>query len=549
MCLRKALIFLVVTILGCAHQGEKGDTFSEQVLNDAIEDARKKQEIPEFIDRELFSGVENGYGREERRQDRFDISVKDMPAKTFFMNLTSGSPINIVAHPEVNGRISLDLNSVTVDEILDVVRDVYGYEYRKQGAIYTIYPRKLRTEIFPINYIDIKRVGITDTNVSIGEIESSSSDEGGSGGGGKSTQSADLLGVGGSSGGGMRPGARVQTLNKTDFWNMLEKTINNIISVPNQGRSVMVNPQAGLVVVTGMPTEIQAVRMFLDRSELSVKRQVVLETQIVEVQLSEGFEAGIDWTAIQGSLEYSSNYTRNKIVDQGSAVEDLHQYGPRMFKSVFNILDIRDFLSLLESQGSVQVLSSPRVSTVNNQKAVIRVGSDEFFVTGVKNNTTSTAATTTFSPELELSSFFSGISLDVTPQISDTGDVILHIHPIVSDVTDQIKEVTVGDSKITLPLAYRDIRESDSIVRAKSGQVIVLGGLMQRTDKNTDSKQPWLGDVPIINAFFKSKKSLSKKTELVILLKPTVVDGHTWNNQLDQYRDLGKMTGEEYRGR
>src|SRR5690606_14963432 len=155
-----------------------------------------------------------------------------------------------------------------------------------------------------------------------------------------------------------------------------------------------------------------------------------------------------------------------------------------VFASLLRVNDVTKLLSLLQTQGQVQVLSSPRVSTVNNQKAVIRVGADEYFVTGISNNTTSSATSVTSTPNIELSPFFSGISLDVTPQISEAGDVILHIHPVVSEVRDQLKVFTVGDENFSLPLALRGIRESDAIVRAASGQVVVLGGLMQERSSN-----------------------------------------------------------------
>ena len=326
---------------------------------------------------------------------------------------------------------------------------------------------------------------------------------------------------------------------------MLERTIGVMIGVPAEGRSVLLNPQAGLLAVNAMPAEINAVREFLERSELSVKRQVVLEAQILEVQLRDGYEAGINWRAIHGQMQYAYDQQREVSAETLGRVMKSSQ---EVFSSVFGIADIRDFLSLLEEQGSVQVLSSPRVSTVNNQKAIIRVGTDEYFVTGVKNNTTASAASTISSPELELSSFFSDISLDVTPQISADGEVILHIHPIISDVQDQTKEVTVGDSKFALPLALRDIRESDSVVRARSGQVIVLGGLMQKSNRATNSKQPLLGDVPLLNLFFRSKSRTTAKTELVILLKPIVVGDDVWQDQLHQLRGFSAPTAKRSGG-
>lgn len=308
----------------------------------------------------------------------------------------------------------------------------------------------------------------------------------------------------------------------------------------------MINPQAGMVVVKALPRELGSVRKFLQRSEISVKRQVILETKILEVRLSEGYETGINWSTIQGQLLFTDNVS---AFESPANIVSASNAAGEIFSSIFKVADISDLLSLLETQGSVQVLSSPRVSTVNNQKAVIRVGSDEFFVTGISSSNTSNITSTTSTPNIELSSFFSGISLDVTPQISAEGDVILHIHPIVSEVQDQLKSFTVGDEDFSLPLALRDIRESDSIVRARSGEVVVLGGLMQESSRNQEGQQPILGEVPLLKRLFQTKSRLSSKTELVILMRPIVVDQDTWEQDISESRARTEALGDEYRGR
>lgn len=554
MSLRSALMFLtaMIAVGGCAPQTQK-QSLADDLYDKALERSQPSREVPDFVNQALLSNSVSAMAKAGVSEKRFNVTVNKIPAKEFFLSLVSEAGVNVVTHPDVAGEISLDLRNVTVPEVLTVVRDIYGYEYKFKDGIYTIFPRSLRTEIFSINYIDIQRVGVTDTNVSIGEVKSSNSgSSSGSNTSGTSTEAMNLLGLAGgsesnSSGDqGLSPGSRVQTLNKTDFWRMLDTTVSSMIGAPADGRNVMVNPIAGLLAVTAMPGEINAVREFLERSEISVKRQVVLEAQILEVRLNEGFEAGINWNAIEGQLMYSNNVTQyNSPVD----IRDATPNGAEIFASIFKIVDVRDLLSLLETQGSVQVLSSPRVSTVNNQKAVIRVGTDEFFVTGVKSNTTSSASTTVSSPELELTAFFSGISLDVTPQISPDGDVILHIHPIISEVRDQTKNVTVGDSSFSLPLALREIRESDSVVRARSGQVIVLGGLMQHAKRAADGKRPVLGDIPVLNAFFKTKSRQTSKTELVILLRPVVVNEESWRDQLSDFRDFSGPLKSERGGR
>ena len=525
--------------------------------------------VPSDVNKTLLNNQSLAYGGVAKSSnERFDVSVSNVPAKAFFLGLVNGTGVNVVVHPEVTGTVTLDLKNVTVNDVLRVTRDIYGYEFKQERGIYTIYSNTIRTEVFQINYLDVQRVGISDTSVLIGRAPSSNENSGSNNGSGGNTtnesanllsmiQSAEQQKVTGNV--ELSPGSRVQTLNRTDFWSSLKQTLTSIIGGESESRSVIISPQAGMIVVKAMPHELNAVRDFLERSQLSVKRQVILEAKILEVRLSEGFEAGVNWNAISGQLIATKNvqdgYSINTdgsgaLVGEFRPVPDTTLYGSQISSTVAGLIQVTDItklLSLLETQGAVQVLSSPRVSTVNNQKAVIRVGSDEYFVTGISSDNTSTAASVTSTPNIELTPFFSGISLDVTPQISENGEVILHIHPVVSNVQDQQKVFTVGDEEFALPLALRGIRESDSIVKAGNGQVIVLGGLMTQYNDDQDSQQPWLGDVPVVNMFFKKKSTKNSKTELVILLRPIVVDDNVWDEQLNEAQSNMQRMGDTYR--
>ncbi|RRQ22004.1 type II secretion system protein GspD [Thiohalobacter thiocyanaticus] len=211
-----------------------------------------------------------------------------------------------------------------------------------------------------------------------------------------------------------------------------------------------------------------------------------------------------------------------------------------------NMNDFTAFIELLKSQGKVQVLSSPRVSTVNNQKAVIKVGTDEFFVTDVETDTNTTLNTTNQSVNVELTPFFSGVALDVIPQISAEGDVILHIHPTVSEVSERTKSISVStETSLEIPLALSSIRESDTIIRARSGQIVVIGGLMKDQQTNDVAKTPGLGDVPMFGKLFQHQRERKTKSELVILLRPIVTSGsggNAWNEQVRQSAErIGRM--------
>jgi MSHA biogenesis protein MshL len=568
----------VLCIAGCSAPTQQ-KLAAEEAMDNIVAEQQQRPQVPEAVTQALLDDARVQRAAAANQPERFDIAVHDVPARDFFLGLVNGTGVNVVVHPEVSGQISLNLNKVTVDEVLRVTRDIYGYEYKQdQNNIYTIYPNVLRTQVFNINYLDVQRVGVSDTSVMIGRAQSSGSGgqrNNNAGGTSSNSDATNLLDIGGTeanrTGVSLTPGSRVQTLNRTDFWGALSNSITAIIGGNDDERMVMISPQAGMVVVKALPHELNAVRDFLERSELSVKRQVILEAKIIEVELSEGFEAGINWNQIGGQLVHAHNIADGfDIAGTGGAVNEwrpvtrnyLNLSNPNnmqnlsiasreatgsTFASLLRVNDVSKLLSLLETQGQVQVLSSPRVSTVNNQKAVIRVGSDEYFVTGISSNTTSNAASITSTPNIELSPFFSGISLDVTPQISELGEVILHIHPVISEVTDQLKVFTVGSEDFSLPLALRGIRESDSIVKAANGQVVVLGGLMQERASNIDGKRPLLGDVPLVNALFRTKHKSRVKTELVILLRPIVVDDQTWNDQLHESQQNMQRMGDVYR--
>jgi MSHA biogenesis protein MshL len=302
----------------------------------------------------------------------------------------------------------------------------------------------------------------------------------------------------------------------------------------------VVNPQSGIVVVRALPTELREVETYLVASQLIAQRQVVLEAKILEVELAEGFQAGVNWAAVFNEFTVGNtgggtvfeqspprSDTRGTAIDLIPGVTNITGFPASAFGGVFSLAvnggDFTAFLEALRTQGAVQVLSSPRISTMNNQKAVIKVGTDEFFVTDV-STTTVTGTSTTSTPNIELTPFFSGIALDVTPQVSREGDVTLHIHPMVSEVTDQQKDITVAGVEQSLPLARSTVRESDSVVKARSGQVVVIGGLMQDRDSDIDAKTPLLGDLPLLGALFRHKQTNSTKSELVILLRPHVVE-------------------------
>lgn len=484
---------------------------------------------------------------------RFDVMAEGVEAGAFFAGLVAGSDTNMVIHPGVKGTISLRLKSVTLPEVLDVVQQVYGYHYRPTVGGYQILPNDMQTRIFKVDYLTLKRGGTSITRVSSGQVSDGSNTSSDSTDTGTSSSST--------SGGDGTYGSQIETKSDTDFWPNFQQTLEQLIG-SEDGRKVIVQPQAGLVVVRALPSELDMVSNYLQQTEGTLQRQVILEAKIIEVELSDGFQTGINWGALihdgtdlarigqigggtslgGGTSEISGSYG-NLDPANPSAVSGLvtSAFGG-VFSASVELADFQAFIEAVKTQGDVQVLSSPRVSTLNNQKAVIKVGTDEFFVTDISSDTV-TGTTTTTTPDITLTPFFSGIALDVTPQISADGAVTLHIHPTVSEVVDQTKVITVSGQEQSLPLAFSSVRESDTIVRARSGQVVVIGGLMKNSTTTDTAAIPLLGDIPGIGYLFRHQKDVGRKSELIILLKPQVVtQDQDWDQDVEQTRQrMGRL--------
>ncbi|WP_323919443.1 pilus (MSHA type) biogenesis protein MshL [Aeromonas caviae] len=479
-------------------------------------------------------------------EKRMRIAAHDVDAVEFFGSLFKGSRYSVAVHPGVAGVISVELKDVTLQEALATVGDMYGFDVQRKGNVFHVYPAGLRTETIPVNYLMMARRGLSRTSVSTGGVTANDNnngnnnnfDNGLNNSGNNNSQGNTASGDSNTN----SNGTRIETDSNNDYWTDLRDSLQTLIGT-GEGRAVITSPQAGLVTVRAYPKELKAVREFLDQSGEHLKRQVVLEARILEVSLNEGYEQGVDWSGLSASWDGGKGITGG-----GSLMDSPIASTPnQIFRALgggagFTISDgnFNVAVSLLKTQGDVNTLSSPRVTATNNQKAVIKVGTDEYFVTNASTTTTTSGTSAPIvTPNVELTPFFSGIALDVTPQIDEQGKVLLHIHPSVIDTEEQSKTINVGTADpLVLPLAKSSIRESDTVVQANNGDIIVIGGLMKTDRQEIVSKVPLLGDIPWVGEAFTNRRESNRKVELVILLKPTVVEKDTWQKELQRSSEL-----------
>lgn len=530
------LAITIASLVGCS-MGHRDPIEAKSALNEAINESngRALQELPASVEADLMPELDGDSLSSSETVKRFRIKANGVDARAFFTSLVKGTEFSVAIHPDVSGKITVNLSDVTLDEVLSVVSDMYGYDVQQTGKVIQVYPAGLRTVTIPVDYLQFKRSGRSLTSITTGTITNTDT--------GSSSDSDSSSSSSGSS--TSKGGTEIETTSESDFWPQLQVAVTQLIG-SGKGQSVVVTPQASVITLRAFPDEIRQVREYLGISQQRMHRQVILEAKILEVTLSDGYQQGINW-----NKAFTSNGTDYSI-GQGSIVKDtngnilpqvlpgLDAIGALLGGQTNLVISSGSFdavLNFMATQGDLNVLSSPRVTASNNQKAVIKVGTDEYYVTDF-SSVVGTADNSEPSPEVELTPFFSGISLDVTPQIDDQGNVLLHVHPAVIDVKEQVKEIGFGANSLTLPLAQSSIRESDSVIRAQDGDVVVIGGLMKSNSIDQTSKVPFLGDIPGLGYLFRNTSKLQQKTELVILLKPTVVGVNTWQKELERSRDL-----------
>jgi MSHA biogenesis protein MshL len=472
----------------------------------------------------------------------YSLSARDANIQEVLLAFSKESELNIIIDPELSGKVTVDLKRVTLKEALEAILSPVGWIYSLDDKFIKIFRLQMEARLFTLNYIATKRSGKREIFASTG--------------GG--LQTGSLPGQpSGSSPAGARSGySDLVTVDEMDLWKEIQKGLETIIfgsmeekeaaadpgktswtRVDGQGKKLIVNKSSGVIWVTDYPANLNKVASFLETIEGSSQRQVTIQAKIMEVILSDEYRAGINWKVIQSlprSLNLAWGLTSNAgttgfpggasgyISETGAgAIATPGTFRINPFGGIFALgaagveVALSDIMQAISEQGEVKVLSSPTISTLNNQKAIIRVGNqDVFFITGA------VATQNTVTQTIQPMTIDVGIILDVTPQISPDGTIIMTIHP---SITEKTGERVTPDGKTTFPLL--SVRETDTTVKVKDNETIIIAGLMQEKKEQTVIGIPGLQSIPLLGWLFRYKAEKKSNTELVIMITPTLQVG------------------------
>ena len=284
-------MLMLATLAACASPGLKNSTAKaiRQEMDAAAQESAKNNQAQATVNNALMPPIELNMpkGATKPPEIRFDLTVNDTPAKQVFMAIVAGTRYSMLVHPDVTGNISLNLKNVTVFDALEAIRDLYGYDYKVDGTRIYIQPISLQTRIFQVNYLTGVRKGNSALRVTSGSV-SDSANSGSTGSTGTSTIGPARQ--------QMQDSSKVTTTTDSDFWSELSSALHTIVGTA-KGRSVVISPMSGVIVVRAMPDELKNVAAYLRASQIAVERQVILEAKIIEVQLNNGFQSGVNWSA------------------------------------------------------------------------------------------------------------------------------------------------------------------------------------------------------------------------------------------------------------
>jgi MSHA type pilus biogenesis protein MshL len=512
LCLLGRFAFIIsLLMLGSCSTTHKSDVMAQDMIKPEMKKG-KENELPprkvhlEVSDRLVFPG-NTSTAPVASTAPLYSFQARNLEIKDALSLFANVYKLNIVSDKGVTGKISVSFHDLPFDQAMEAILGSLGYYWKRDGGLIRV--RYVEERIFTINYLRMIR-----SDHSTHEASVSSSSSGGSSSGGSSGSGAS--GSGGSS-------FSIEHKDEISFWKELETQLKEMTSKADYAR-VIVNKMTGTIQVIDSHDHVEMIAKFINKLNSAIKRQIDIEVQIVEVTLNKDYSLGIDWNALDASLRgLAFNITTGNIIT--TSIAGLPARAPSISAKIgYNANNGKKFTSIINAmkeQGSVNIVSKPHIRTLNNQPALIKVGTDRTFFSRKTVTTSSVGATTNNVNDTPLV-ITEGIVLSITPQISDDDWVIMDVSPVLTRVTS-LSQTFDNNGTVLSTAPNVDVRQSNSLVRVRDGQTIILGGLIQSIASNNNRKVPGLGDVPGVGNAFRGEYDSQQKKELVIFMTPHII--------------------------
>jgi len=544
------------------------------------------------------------------KSESYSVSVRNIPVQDLLFALARDARLNVDIHPGINGVVTINAIDQSLQQILTRISKQIDMRWELDGPNLAVMPDTPYLRNYKVDYVNMSRElsGSVSINTQIASTSTSATGASSSGSGNNSATSVKSSAV-------------------NNFWSSLEKNLKDILhetdkilpegssetviersdqqattgtgastgaaqgrtgsqaggiaaspnpaSIQQQGTtvvkrttfreaaSIIVNPEAGVIVVRATARQHDKVQEYLDLVLANARRQVVIEATIAEVSLNDAFQQGINWQSLRSlrpgnpqagfSLAQNPTTATNPLATTSgsfttSSTAPNFGAAPGTFAFLLNYvapgLGLSSTLSLLETFGKVKVLSSPKLSVLNNQTAMLKVVNNLVYFE-IKNDSTTTTTGTTNNFTATAKSISVGLVMSVTPQISENGSILLNVRPTISSQTGSVQDPT-PNLGATNNVPVIQTREMESMLRLSDGEVAVMGGLMEDKLSNSASQVPGLGDLPGVGNFFRNRSDTMSKTELVIFLKPTIIRDPSINADYQAFR--GQLPGRSFFG-
>ncbi len=536
--------------------------------------------------------------RAAAKAESYSVSVRNIPVQDLLFALSRDAKLNVDVHPGISGIVTVNAIDQTLQQILTRISKQVDMRWELDGPNLVVMPDSPFLRNYKVDYVNMSRdvSGTVSINTQIASTSTSATGAAAAGGGGNNSNTS------------------VKSVAKNDFWQSMEKNLKDILresdkilpegssetviersdqqattgtgaqggtsgsrstaqttslaGSPNaanlqqqgttvvkrttfrEAASVIVNPEAGVVVVRATSRQHERVQEYLDLVLTNARRQVIIEATIAEVSLSDNYQQGINWQSLRTlrpgspaagfSLAQNPTTATNPVSTTSGSFATVSGSTPGAFAFLLNYvapgLGLSSTLSLLETFGKVRVLSSPKISVLNNQTAMLKVVDNVVYFL-IKNDSTTTTTGTTNNFTSTPQSVSVGLVMSVTPQISENGSILLNVRPTISSLKGAGKTDPTPGLAVANVVPEIQTREMESMLRLSDGEVAVMGGLMEDRINYTTSQIPGLGGLPVIGNFFSNRNDTTTKTELVIFLKPTIIRDPSINGDYRSFRD------------